>query len=105
MIHLQQRSDDAKDVVSDMRVVGAGLNAPEGATDIKLKVDKSDTDFATSAQYDKAVPFSMDVIATVNGETQNLAAGHQKLDVPVKLTLSVPAYIDPEKLVLLHNTD
>lgn len=48
MIHLQQRSDDAKDVVSDMRVVGAGLNAPEGATDIKLKVDKADTDFATS---------------------------------------------------------
>ena len=48
MIHLQQLSDDAKDVVSDKRVVGAGLNAPEGATDIKLKVDKADTDFATS---------------------------------------------------------
>lgn len=99
------KASAAKDIVAGMTVIGAGMNAPDGATDVKLQVNEASSDFVASEQFDKAVRFSMDVIATVAGAPQNLTEGHKKLDVPVKLTLSVPRDIDPEKLVLLHKTE
>ena len=77
-------------------IVGANLNNAESAEDpIKLVIDKPEKDHVIDAAYDNsvAVKFAMD-LENVE-DTENLA-------VPVKITLPIPANINPAFLVILH---
>ena len=77
-------------------VVGANLNNAESAEDpIKLIIDKPEKDHVIDTAYDNsvAVKFGMDLDNVE--DTENLA-------VPVKITLPVPANINPAFLVILH---
>ena len=80
----------------DISIVGANLNKTSAdAEDVKLVIDKPEKDHVLGTQYNNsvAVKFSMDLENVAN--TENLA-------VPVKVTLPVPASINPQFLVVLH---
>ena len=80
----------------DISIVGANLNKTSAdAEDVKLIIDKPEKDHILPTQYNNAVSvkFSMDLENVA--DTENLA-------VPVRVTLPVPANINPEFLVVLH---
>ena len=78
-------------------VVGANLNstAADAAGDITLVIDKPAKENVIPAQYDNsvAVKFSM--------ELENVESP-KNLAVPVKVTLPIPASINPSFLAILH---
>lgn len=80
-------------------IVGASLNGAAGST-VSLKIDKAQEVSAETpinpAQYHNTIPFSM-TLAGVSEEQQ-----HQRLAVPVLITLPLPSSIRPSFLVLLH---
>lgn len=82
-------------------IVGASLNGTAGRT-VTLKIDKAETAGAEAsinpAQYHNTIPFSM-TLEGVNAQEQ-----HQSLAVPVLITLPLPNNINPNFLVLLHET-
>ena len=82
---------------SGVSIVGASLN---GTADVTLKIDKAETAGAEAsinpAQYHNTIPFSM-TLEGVSEEQQ-----HQRLAVPVLITLPLPGSIRPSFLVLLH---
>ena len=83
-------------------IVGASLNGAAGST-VSLKIDKAQEVSAETpinpAQYHNPLPFSM-TLAGVSEEQQ-----HQRLAVPVLITLPLPGSIRPSFLVLLHKTE
>lgn len=80
-------------------IVGAGLNTDADSVELRIGKPDPDANLVVPAQYGNAVEIRMDLFA--NGE--NITAGHQELDVPVKITMPVPAGINPEFLVILHH--
>lgn len=85
--------------VSDEAIVGAVLNAREDVTEVKLVISNPSGENEVSDEYDTdtGVVFSM----TLEG-----VEDASSLDVPVKITLPVPAGIkDLSKLVVLHYHD
>ena len=81
---------------SDVKVVGAALNTPEDETkQIKLVVDQPKNEDVIPTRFDStvAVKFSM---------TLENAQQTSYLPVPVKVTLPVPAGINPDYLAILH---
>ena len=89
-------SKAASDFDADkISIVGANLNNAESADPIKLVIDKPEKDHVIDTAYNNsvAVKFSMD-LENVE-DTENLA-------VPVKITMPIPAKINPDFLVILH---
>ncbi len=85
--------------VSDEAIVGAVLNAKEDVSEVKLVISNPSGENEVSEDYDTdtGVVFSM----TLEG-----VEDASSLDVPVKITLPVPAGIkDLSKLVVLHYHD
>ena len=77
-------------------VIGANLNNAASETEpIELVIDKPEREDVIPEAYDNAVAvrFSM---------TLENVEDPENLDVPVKITLPVPATINPEFLVILH---
>lgn len=87
---------------SGVSIVGASLNGAARSA-VTLKIDKAQEVSAETpinpAQYHNTIPFSM-TLAGVSEEQQ-----HQRLAVPVLITLPLPASIRPSFLVLLHKTE
>jgi len=82
--------------VTDEAIVGAALNAEEGVSEVKLVIGNPSGDNEVGEDYntETGVLFSM----TLEGVTDA-----SNLDIPVKITLPVPANIsDLSKLVVLH---
>lgn len=92
---------EIKDAQNGVSIVGASLNGTAGSA-VSLKIDKAETVSAETpnnpAQYHNTIPFSM-TLAGVNAQEQ-----HQSLAVPVLITLPLPGSINPNFLVLLHET-
>lgn len=92
---------EIKDAQNGVSIVGASLNGAAGSA-VSLKIDKAETVSAETpinpAQYHNTIPFSM-TLAGVNAQEQ-----HQSLAVPVLITLPLPDSINPNFLVLLHET-
>ena len=89
-------SKAASDFDADkISIVGANLNNAESADPIKLVIDKPEKDHVIDTAYNNsvAVKFSMDL--------ENVA-DTEKLAVPVKITMPIPAKINPDFLVILH---
>jgi len=103
----QDAPQELKDVVgneSEIKVVGAGLNAEEEGQRVELKISKPEAAAVIPEQYTNAVQVSMDLIGTDEfGEEQNLTEAHQPLAVPVKISMPIPAGINPNFLVILHH--
>lgn len=91
--------EEIKDAQNGVSIVGARLN---GTADVTLKIDRAETVSAETpinpAQYHNTVPFSM-TLEGVSAQGQ-----HQPLAVPVLITLPLPNNINPNFLVLLHET-
>lgn len=85
-------SSFAQDGIS---VVGAALNNTAGTGDITLNVGHADEKDIREEMYDSAVAVNFSM-------TLGNVANTQQLDVPVKITLPIPATINPEFLVILH---
>lgn len=92
---------EIKDAQNGVSIVGASLNGTAGSA-VSLKIDKAETVSAETpnnpAQYHNTIPFSM-TLEGVNAQEQ-----HQSLAVPVLITLPLPGSINPNFLVLLHET-
>lgn len=85
--------------VSDEAIVGAALNAAPDVSEVKLVISNPSGQNEVSEEYDTetGVLFSMTLEGVEDAST---------LDVPVKITLPVPAGInDLSKLVVLHYHD
>lgn len=94
-------------VTSDMRntlpeeevsIIGAGLNANVGES-VKLIIEKASSDFVVPTMYHNAVQFSMHLEDAVGND---LTPNGEQLEVPVKISLPVPAEINPDYLVIIH---
>jgi len=84
--------------VEGISVTGAALNADEGTTSVTLSVGEADNGIVIPAQYQNTVQFSMSLKGGVN---ENNPRG-QELAVPMKITLPVPANVNPAFLMILH---
>ena len=88
-------SAEAGDLIEagDISVIGAGLNAAAGVTNVGLKITKEDAASVDSTLYKNCVSLGI----TLNGanDVNNLA-------VPVQITMPIPKGIDISKLVILH---
>lgn len=83
---------------SAISIVGANLNTREGET-ATLNIGGATAETPISEeQYHNTIQFSMKLDGVAANED-----GHQELDVPVQITLPVPASINPSFLVLLHH--
>jgi hypothetical protein len=83
---------------NNVSVIGAGLNASDDGEKVTLKIDSASREVDTEGLKD-AVSFSMELDGAGK---ENTETGHQKLDVPVVITLPVPASINPAFLVIRH---
>ena len=90
-------SQDAVDFdASRVSVIGAGLNgSATNEESVTLVIDKPERENVIPAVYNKSVAVSFSMDLTNVEDTENLK-------VPVKITLPVPASIDPDFLVILH---
>lgn len=79
--------------VDHISVAGAGLNLPAGSEDraVTFHISEADEGVVIPTIYHNAVQFSM--------ELENV---EPELSFPVKITLPVPASINPDFLVILH---
>lgn len=93
--------EEIKDAQNGVSIVGARLNGTAESA-VSLKIDKAEAVSAETpinpAQYHNTIPFSM-TLEGVNAQEQ-----HQSLAVPVLITLPLPNNINPNFLVLLHET-
>lgn len=83
---------------NDVSIVGAGLNARPNTT-ITFNVEKAKPEnniLLSENKYANAVQFNLDM---TEGETKI-----QNLDIPVTITMPIPAGVNPDKLVILHQT-
>ena len=81
---------------SEVSVVGANLNnAASADEDIKLVIDKPEENHVLEAAYDNSVAFKFSM-------TLDNVEDAKDLDVPVRITMPVPAGVNPEFLVILH---
>ena len=81
---------------NEISVVGANLNnAASADEDIKLVIDKPEEEHVLEAAFDNSVAFRFSMTLDNVADTQNL-------DVPVKITMPVPAGVNPDFLVILH---
>lgn len=80
---------------SRISIVGAGLNVDVGQT-VALKVGEPDPGAILPTMYGNALQFSMGL---EKGEGTALGG---RLAVPVKITLPLPGYVNPDHLVILH---
>ena len=90
-------TEDAKDFdVSKIGVVGANLNtAADAAEDIKLVVDKPEKEHVIPEAFHNAVAVSFSM------NLENVADPHN-LEVPVEITLPIPADMNPAFIVIVH---
>lgn len=93
--------EEIKDAQNGVSIVGARLNGTAGSA-VSLRIDNAETVSAEAsinpAQYHNTIPFSM-TLEGVSAQGQ-----HQPLSVPVLITLPLPGSINPNFLVLLHET-
>ena len=98
----EDTNEDVKEVfgtdggnVDEDDIVGAALNAAKYETEVKLVISNPSEDTEVSEEYntENGIVFSM----TLEGVTDASA-----LEVPVKITLPIPADIDVTKLAILH---
>lgn len=85
-----------EDMASNAKIVGAALNdVPEGTDTITLNIGSPEKEHVIPEQYHNAVAlrFGMGLDGVVDQEN---------LKVPVRVTLPIPAAINPQFLVLLH---
>ena len=81
---------------NEISVVGANLNnAASADEDIKLVIDKPEKDHVLDAAFDNSVAFKFSMTLDNVEDAKNL-------DVPVRITMPVPAGVNPEFLVILH---
>lgn len=84
----------------DVKVTGAVMNAGADATLTISAVDGTNAPAELNpAQYNNTIQFAMDIPQAV--DTDDTEIGLQ-LAVPVKITLPIPAQINPTFLVVLH---
>lgn len=90
-------SESMKEILDPARisVIGAGLNVDVGQT-VALRLGEPDPEAILPAMYGNALQFSMNL---ENGEG---AALDGMLAAPVKITLPLPGYVNPDYLVILH---
>lgn len=90
-------SESMKEALDPARisVTGAGLNVDVGQI-VALKVGEPDPDAILPTMYGNALQFSMNL---EDGDGTLLAG---TLAVPVKITLPLPEYVNPDHLVILH---
>ena len=89
-------SEDVKAYIdtANIKVLGAALNADDGATNVGLKITK-EADVATlDSKYKNAIPLGITLT--------NVSTAASGLAVPVTITIPVPRGIDIRKLVILH---
>lgn len=89
-------SEDVKAYIdtANIKVLGAALNADDGATNVGLKITK-EADVATlDSKYKNAIPLGITLT--------NVSTAASGLAVPVTITIPVPRGIDISKLVILH---
>ena len=88
-------SAEAGDLIEagDISVIGAGLNAAAGVTNVGLKITKEDAASVDSTLYKNFVSLGI----TLNG-----ADNVNNLAIPVQITMPVPKGVDISKLVILH---
>ena len=84
---------------SQVSVIGAGLNVDVGES-VTLQVGQADQGTTVPAMYQNAVQFSMHLEDT-NGN--NLTPNGASLAVPVKISMPVPAGVNPLFLVMIHH--
>lgn len=75
------------------KIDGAKLNAKEGTEEVELQIAKATKEHKAEGKYSDLSSFSMSLSGVENAE---------QLIVPVKITLPVPADINPAFLVVLH---
>ena len=81
---------------NEISVVGANLNnAASADEDIKLVIDKPEEEHVLAAAFDNSVAFKFSMTLDNVEDAKNL-------DVPVRITMPVPAGVNPEFLVILH---
>ena len=81
---------------NEISVVGANLNnAASADEDIKLVIDKPEKDHVLDAAFDNSVAFKFSMTLDNVEDAKNL-------DVPVRITMPVPAGVNPDFLVILH---
>ena len=79
----------------DITVIGAGLNAASAGSGVTFEIGQVEKPEAViEEQYQNALQFSMGLTGGVTEDST--------LKVPVKITLPVPAGINPDFLVILH---
>lgn len=88
-------SAEAGDLIEagDISVIGAGLNAAAGVTNVGLKITKEDATSVDSTLYKNFVSLGI----TLNG-----ADNVNDLAIPVRITMPIPKGVDISKLVILH---
>lgn len=88
-------SAEAGDLIEagDISVIGAGLNAAAGVTNVGLKITKEDAASVDSTLYKNFVSLGI----TLNG-----ADNVNNLAIPVRITMPIPKGVDISKLVILH---
>ncbi|MCR4762605.1 MAG: Ig-like domain-containing protein [Lachnospiraceae bacterium] len=79
---------------SDVRLTGASLNASDLNAGVSFHMGKPDKDVVVPGAYHSTVQVDF----TLEGATYN----GEKLAVPVKIVVPVPANIVPEKMRILH---
>lgn len=81
-------------------IVGAALNADAGVTDkVTLTIGQSTAPDLIPTQYHNALQFSMNIEGAKDTDASTASLD---LAVPVKITLPIPAGINPSFLVVLH---
>ena len=81
---------------NEISVVGANLNnAASADEDIKLVIDKPEKDHVLDAAFDNSVAFKFSMTLDNVEDAKNLG-------VPVRITMPVPAGVNPAFLVILH---
>lgn len=83
--------------VEKISILGANLNT-EGLGKTTLTVGKADEGTVIPELYENTVQFSMKLEGVETDET----TGSQELKIPVKITMPVPAGINPDFLVVMH---
>lgn len=85
---------DAQNIATSISVVGAGLNAKDANTTVELTVAVPDEEATVPEGYENGV--QLDISLYVGSTAKS------NLDVPVAITMNVPAGVSTSDLVILH---
>jgi len=96
-VDVADENNPLSELQGNISIVGANLNT-EGNATTTLKVGKADEGTVIPGQYRNTIQFSM----ALDGVDADPATKDHELKIPVKITMPVPAVINPEFLVLLH---